>query len=666
MTASLFGTSVIEFENLNVAGTLVPESFVATAGQTLFTLVGFTYVVGTDSLVVFQNGKKLCVTRDYVETSSSSFTLNVGASINDQIDVLGFPQIDLSAVTAANVALGGGYTLADYLNDSIINIAAYPYLADGTGVNDSTTVIQAALNTGLAIYLPPGQTFIYSTLSVTDGNRILSDGGTLKRKATSGLSSGEIYTIDATNADNFEMHGVIWDGNRNNQSGSAGFKVSGVLIRNGTNINVSGNIIKNWHEDCIEATCAVQQNPINAYTAPADRPDTNFRLIIAGNHFQDCGRNVDDGSGYANSRAIQLGSIVVNAIVTGNTVWNCIGFCQAGSYNRYLTIANNTGYIDSTTYTYASSFVAVEQLSKTCSVVNNIGYGWREHSNIESIIGGVVTDNVGGDVVNGISAFASNIGAVLTDLGDVVISNNRMTCRSTTTGTFAIRVVLSSGNAAYDCIIVGNKTSGAETGLSIYGLDGGIVTSNYSKGNSTGIVVNDCTDILVVGNEAKDNTIEGMYFGASNDGVTVTANKSTGNAYGCYVAAGQTNLSIHGNDFVGNSTTDFLISTYSTNNVNHWNNDYATQSGTIKTLSGATPSLAYVGPICHLTNAGATTVTSFSAAKIGRIYGFITTDANTTLQHGAGIKTNTGANIVLAANRAVHLFSNDGTTMYQP
>lgn len=91
MTASLFGFG----NEISVSGGLVPQSFVATAAQTLFTLNAFQYAVGTNSLLVFINGVLQKSGRDFTETSNSSFTLLQAAAVGDLVDVIGFPGLSL-------------------------------------------------------------------------------------------------------------------------------------------------------------------------------------------------------------------------------------------------------------------------------------------------------------------------------------------------------------------------------------------------------------------------------------------------------------------------------------------------------------------------------------------------------------------------------------------
>jgi len=180
MTASLFGTGNSNV-NVNVNGTLVPQTFVATGGQTLFNLTGFSYVVGTNSLLVFVNGEKKSISRDFTETSSTSFTLLVPATVGDIVDVIGFPQTNLTAVTSGSVTLGSGYSLAQSLADGLINLKAPPYSAKGDGVTDDTAAINAAINAAALskknVYVPPGVYKHTSTITIPLDVYLIGAGG---------------------------------------------------------------------------------------------------------------------------------------------------------------------------------------------------------------------------------------------------------------------------------------------------------------------------------------------------------------------------------------------------------------------------------------------------------------------------------------------------------
>ena len=79
------------------------QAFVATAGQTQFTLTNFTYTVNTQSLSVYKNGNVLRYGLDFGEVSSSVFVLYVPCSAGDVIYAVGFTEISGAATTTAAV-----------------------------------------------------------------------------------------------------------------------------------------------------------------------------------------------------------------------------------------------------------------------------------------------------------------------------------------------------------------------------------------------------------------------------------------------------------------------------------------------------------------------------------------------------------------------------------
>lgn len=87
--AGLFGGGAAV--NVNASGTLVPQVFTPTDGQTVFNLTAFTYTVGSNSLLVFVNGQLQLLNTDFTETSSSRFTLTSPALATDKVVAIGFP-----------------------------------------------------------------------------------------------------------------------------------------------------------------------------------------------------------------------------------------------------------------------------------------------------------------------------------------------------------------------------------------------------------------------------------------------------------------------------------------------------------------------------------------------------------------------------------------------
>ena len=113
MTTVFGGTPILQTA-MNAAGSLVPEQFTATAGQTVFTLTKFIYTVGSDSLIVFIDGVKKVLTTHFTETSNASFTLVTPATGGEIVDVIGFPLSTVTQVAPILSAPLGGTTLANF------------------------------------------------------------------------------------------------------------------------------------------------------------------------------------------------------------------------------------------------------------------------------------------------------------------------------------------------------------------------------------------------------------------------------------------------------------------------------------------------------------------------------------------------------------------------
>lgn len=107
-------------ESISANSSVAVERFVATAGQTLFTLTAFTYSVGTSSLYVYVNGGFQVVAVDFTETSSSSFTLSEAVTEGSIVAAVGFLEIagGSSVVDAAVVAAQAAKAAAELAETS--------------------------------------------------------------------------------------------------------------------------------------------------------------------------------------------------------------------------------------------------------------------------------------------------------------------------------------------------------------------------------------------------------------------------------------------------------------------------------------------------------------------------------------------------------------------
>ena len=99
------------------------NEFVATAGQTVFTPTARQagYITGQD--LVFQNGALLKPTDDYTETSTT-VTLNVGATVNDVITIISFRSVT-----------GGSTVYASFTRNYVTLTNASSYTASGFTIN---------------------------------------------------------------------------------------------------------------------------------------------------------------------------------------------------------------------------------------------------------------------------------------------------------------------------------------------------------------------------------------------------------------------------------------------------------------------------------------------------------------------------------------------------
>lgn len=111
------------------ANTVVPERQTAVQGQTLITLLLFTYTPNTNSLLVMVNGVVQDSGTDYTETANNQITFTSGLTLGDRVTILGLTAIVgtspaltfvrpsgslfLNGISATPAAIGAGL-IADY------------------------------------------------------------------------------------------------------------------------------------------------------------------------------------------------------------------------------------------------------------------------------------------------------------------------------------------------------------------------------------------------------------------------------------------------------------------------------------------------------------------------------------------------------------------------
>jgi len=103
---------------VNADNTMLFQADVATAGQSLFTLTEFSYILNTNSLQVTVNGVDQIPGRDFIETSTSSYTLTFAAEAGDDVVAWGLVGSinTIAAVTAAVNAAASATSAANSAN----------------------------------------------------------------------------------------------------------------------------------------------------------------------------------------------------------------------------------------------------------------------------------------------------------------------------------------------------------------------------------------------------------------------------------------------------------------------------------------------------------------------------------------------------------------------
>ena len=197
---SIFGGG----SQLNVSGSLVPQTFSPTNGQMVFTITAFTYTPNSNTLLVFINGQKQIVGTDYTETSSSQFTLVSGVTSDDVVEVVGFPKANISQVVVPDA----GVSTAKLQDLSVTTVKLAPNAVTSDKIaDDAVGTSEIAPGAVGASELANGAV-TGSKLSVTgtaDGTKFLRDDMTWASAGRGGAvavtltSTSPVATLTATN-----------------------------------------------------------------------------------------------------------------------------------------------------------------------------------------------------------------------------------------------------------------------------------------------------------------------------------------------------------------------------------------------------------------------------------------------------------------------------------
>lgn len=249
---------------INVDGTLVIQEFTGAGSQQLFTLTSFSYVPNTGSLLVFVNGQLQWSGIDYTETSSTSFTLTEGVVAGDRVTALGFPEVNLTAVNAGSVTIGGSYTLQDFLDSQAINVMSYPYLAQNDGVTDDTAAIQAAIDEGYAtlraVYFPGGiGGYLCGNITVYPASTLFGDSRQVSNFKAKAGTSGVWWEGTSVGSSKLTLYRMAWYAN--NEAGITDILKAGKFGGAGSQYGTEGILADLWMRDAPLGTgCNVDGN----------------------------------------------------------------------------------------------------------------------------------------------------------------------------------------------------------------------------------------------------------------------------------------------------------------------------------------------------------------------------------------------------------------------
>lgn len=153
--------------------TILTQSFVAVATQTLFTLTKFAYVLGAEAVQVFKNGLLLTPKVDWVETSTSSISLTAGAAASDEVVIVGY----LSAV-------GGVGILGTLVEQAVV---------DDSSLIVTITAALLSIHTGTPVDVQVGDKIdVAVELSGTKGG---TAGEVILKVSETGTTTVEVYAL---------------------------------------------------------------------------------------------------------------------------------------------------------------------------------------------------------------------------------------------------------------------------------------------------------------------------------------------------------------------------------------------------------------------------------------------------------------------------------------
>ena len=352
--------------------TFAQELITATAGQTVFNL-SISYTNGTNSIAVYCNGLRLPPT-DYTETSTTSVTMNTGATVGDEfLFVAGdFAASTTGADLVTYTPAGTGAIATTVQSKLRESVSVKDFGAVGDGVTDDYAEITAAITylsvLGGGILLFPRGTYVHSSPLIFKNNIIYRGEG--QNNITTLQYSGTSDQIQINNPKNTTTPAYIVVEDMDfystvTTSKKANFADTSSTYLEITRCNFLGNdygVILDQTELAIVQECVFGSHTNGSIwlvngTARDGSGATYYtnRITIRNNQFNEgatCDEVVDDG-GYVhviennnfNAGAIQIRAAgAKNIRITGNEMEgssiHAIAFSQTQKYGGVIGVGN--------------------------------------------------------------------------------------------------------------------------------------------------------------------------------------------------------------------------------------------------------------------------------------------------------------------------------------
>jgi hypothetical protein len=421
-----------------------------------------------------------------------------------------FTQTGTGAVTVqAQEKLKERVTIQDFMTTAMKND-----VVAGTALVSIDTALTAALATGKPVFIPKGLGWKYrigSTVFIPSGARLYSDGALLT--LANGVNNHMLRF--ANGADDAEIRGLKLDGNKANNTGGHGIASGGTGL---TNSRVMDCMVFNTGSSGIyfggsTLTGIMCKNNYTYNNATSGITADNLITEFAFN---------DNMSWNNGTHGVGIIGTANNGTINNNTCWNNgQGDPNADNITAYTAQHDNLTFSGNNCYGGGNNGLHVGG-SRLTVTGNNI-YGASKHGIVVRPNTGVcnactVTGN--GSYGNGLSGYWFDSCVNLTVTGNTSQGNvgHGFTTDSCTFAAFA-------GNIGKDNTQSGYKN---ETASSFMTFGTNVMTGNAVSG----MIFNNVTDSVIMGNNSSLNTGWGIRGGGTEARNMVVNNLVTGNTLG--------------------------------------------------------------------------------------------------------------------------------------